>query len=106
VPLCGEPGIGKTRTAAEVAQAAFDEGAIVLYGRCDEEVSAPYQPFAEALDWYSSHVADPVLGRHAGELSRLQPLLRVAGQGIAGAGVVGSAIRGVPAVRGDPVLAG
>jgi class 3 adenylate cyclase len=75
VLLCGEPGIGKTRTAAEVAQAAFADGAIVLYGRCDEEVGAPYQPFAEALDWYTSHVAEPVLGRHPGELIRLQPLL-------------------------------
>ena len=75
VLLCGEPGVGKTRTAAEVAQAAFDEGAIALYGRCDEEVGVPYQPFAEALEWYTGHVGQPVLGRHPGELSRLQPLL-------------------------------
>jgi hypothetical protein len=75
VLLCGEPGIGKTRTAAEVAQAAFAESAIVLYGRCDEEVGAPYQPFAEALDWYTTHAAEPILGRHPGELIRLQPLL-------------------------------
>ena len=71
VLLCGEPGIGKTRTAAEVAQAAFDEGAIALYGRCDEEIGVPYQPFAEALNWYTDHVAQPVLGRHPGELRRL-----------------------------------
>jgi predicted ATPase len=81
VLLCGEPGIGKTRTAAEVAKAAFDEGAIALYGRCDEEIRVPYQPFAEALDWYTGHVDQPVLGRHPGELIRLQPLLgsRLAG---------------------------
>ena len=81
VVLCGEPGIGKTRTAAEVAKAAFDEGAIALYGRCDEEIGVPYQPFAEALDWYTGHVDQPVLGRHPGELIRLQPLLgsRLAG---------------------------
>jgi class 3 adenylate cyclase len=81
VLLCGEPGIGKTRTAAEVAQAAFDEGAIALYGRCDEEVGVPYQPFAEALDWYTGHISQPVLGRYPGELTRLQPLLgsRLAG---------------------------
>jgi class 3 adenylate cyclase len=83
VLLCGEPGIGKTRTAAEVAQVAFAEGAIVLYGRCDEEVGAPYQPFAEALDWYTSHVGEPVLGRHPGELSRLQPLLGARVKGLA-----------------------
>ena len=76
VLLCGEPGIGKTRTAAEVAQAAFDEGAVALYGRCDEEIGVPYQPFAEALDWYTGHVGQPVLGRHPAELIRLQPLLR------------------------------
>jgi class 3 adenylate cyclase/tetratricopeptide (TPR) repeat protein len=81
VLLCGEPGVGKTRTAAEVAQAAFAEGAIVLYGRCDEEIRVPYQPFAEALDWYTTHAAQPVLGRYPGELIRLQPLLgaRLAG---------------------------
>ena len=75
VLLCGEPGIGKTRTAAEVAQAAFDEGAVALYGRCDEDLGVPYQPFAEALDWYTTHAAAPILGRHPGELIRLQPLL-------------------------------
>ena len=81
VLLSGEPGIGKTRTAAEMAQAAFDEGAIALYGRCDEDIGVPYQPFAEALDWYTTHAAAPILGRHPGELIRLQPLLgaRLAG---------------------------
>ena len=79
VVLCGEPGIGKTRTAAEVAQAAFDEGAIALYGRCDEEIGVPYQPFAEALDWYTGHVDQPVLGRHPGELIRI-PTARSSGR--------------------------
>ena len=81
VLLCGEPGIGKTRTAAEVAQAAFDEGAVALYGRCDEDIGVPYQPFAEALAWYTTHTAAPRLGQHPGELIRLQPLLgsRLAG---------------------------
>lgn len=75
VLLAGEPGVGKTRTAAEVARAAHDDGAVVLYGRCDEDVAVPYQPFVEALDWYTTHAADPFLGRHPGELSRLAPLL-------------------------------
>ncbi|HJW62292.1 MAG TPA: AAA family ATPase, partial [Actinomycetes bacterium] len=81
VVLCGEPGIGKTRTAAEVAQTAFDEGAIALYGRCDEDIGVPYQPFAEALEWYTGRAGQPVLGRYPGELVRLQPLLgsRLAG---------------------------
>src|SRR5919201_1385497 len=38
-------------------------------------MGAPSQPFAEALDWYASHAGEPVLGRHPGELIRLQPLL-------------------------------
>ena len=84
VLLRGEPGIGKTRTAAEVARAAFEKGAVVLYGRCDEDTGAPYQPFAEALDWYTDHVANPILGRHPGELTRLQPVL-------------GARIKGLPA---------
>src|SRR5689334_6562369 len=47
--LCGDPGIGKTRLAAEFAGAAYRAGAIVLAGRCDREQIVPYQPFAEAL---------------------------------------------------------
>jgi DNA-binding SARP family transcriptional activator len=47
--LSGEPGIGKTRTAAELARAVHAAGRLVLYGRADEEAIAPYQPFAEAL---------------------------------------------------------
>jgi class 3 adenylate cyclase len=86
VLLRGEPGIGKTRTAAEVARAAFEKGGIVLYGRCDEDTGASYQPFAEALDWYTDHVAHPVLGRHPGELSRLQPLLGARIKGLSALG--------------------
>ncbi|GAC1597917.1 MAG: hypothetical protein NVS3B21_22970 [Acidimicrobiales bacterium] len=81
--LSGEPGVGKTRTAAEVAKAAFDEGALVLFGRCDEGIGVPYQPFAEALEWYVSHGHHPVLGRHPGELIRLQPLLTAPLDGLA-----------------------
>src|SRR3954471_9643712 len=38
----GEPGIGKTRLLAELADGA-------RYGRCYEESLTPYQPFVEAL---------------------------------------------------------
>ncbi len=47
--IAGEPGIGKTRLAAELASAAAEAGAIVLFGRSDEDLSAPFQPFAQAL---------------------------------------------------------
>ncbi|MDX6520205.1 MAG: hypothetical protein QOF08_810, partial [Gaiellales bacterium] len=49
VLIAGEPGVGKTRLAGEWSQQAYQLDAIVLYGRCDEDLGAPYQPFAEAL---------------------------------------------------------
>jgi class 3 adenylate cyclase/tetratricopeptide (TPR) repeat protein len=73
--LSGEPGIGKTRTAAELARRAHAAGAVVLYGCCDEELGVPFQPFVEALDFYSTHHRSPRLGRLAGELTRLCPEL-------------------------------
>ncbi|HAM02265.1 MAG TPA: hypothetical protein DCQ30_08590 [Acidimicrobiaceae bacterium] len=73
--LAGEPGIGKTRTAAEVAHRAHAGGAVVLYGRSDEDLGAPYQPFMEALDFYTDNAGDPVLGRLPAELARLLPEL-------------------------------
>ena len=47
--IAGEPGVGKTRLAGEWSRRAYEQGAVVLYGRCDEDLGAPYQPFAEAL---------------------------------------------------------
>lgn len=74
--LAGEPGIGKTRIAGEVARAAHDRGALVLFGRCDEELAMPYQPFVEALEFYVSEAGSGArLGRLAGELVRLVPRL-------------------------------
>jgi tetratricopeptide (TPR) repeat protein len=73
--LGGEPGIGKTRLAAELARSLQTEGAVVLAGRCDEDLGVPYQPFVEALRHYVSHAPEPCLGRHGGELARLVPEL-------------------------------
>ena len=53
VLLAGEPGIGKTRLALEFARSAHEDGATVLFGRCDEEALLPYQPFVEALRFYA-----------------------------------------------------
>jgi class 3 adenylate cyclase len=76
VLLGGEPGIGKTRLAAELAARVHDEGGTVLAGRCDEDMGVPYQPFVEALRHYVAHAPAPIrLGRHAGELARLVPEL-------------------------------
>src|SRR5215207_3077186 len=55
VALAGEPGIGETRLAARVAARAHADGAVVLYGRADEESVSPYQPFVEALRQYAAH---------------------------------------------------
>ncbi|OBF33615.1 hypothetical protein A5724_18815 [Mycobacterium sp. ACS1612] len=49
VLIAGEPGVGKTRLAGEWSRLAYNQNAVVLYGRCDEDLGAPYQPFAEAL---------------------------------------------------------
>ena len=77
--LSGEPGVGKTRLAAELARAAHDDGGIVLYGRCDEELGVPYQPFVEALRPFVAACAPEDLAEHAapygGDLARLVPQL-------------------------------
>jgi class 3 adenylate cyclase len=70
----GEPGVGKTRLCSEVARTVHDEGAVVLAGRCDEDLGVPYQPFVEALRHHVGAVdGPPALGALAGELVRLVP---------------------------------
>jgi class 3 adenylate cyclase len=71
--LAGEPGIGKTRLAVELAGVVRESGAVVLAGRCDEDLGVPYQPFVEALRHYVTHAEGRRLGRYAGELTRLLP---------------------------------
>jgi tetratricopeptide (TPR) repeat protein len=61
VVLEGEPGIGKTRLAVELAQRAAGSGAVTLYGRCDEEPTCSYQPFVEALHAYVAACPPEVL---------------------------------------------
>ncbi|MGH8975082.1 MAG: ATP-binding protein, partial [Acidimicrobiia bacterium] len=77
--VAGEAGIGKTRLMAEMAQAVHPEGAVVLYGRCEEEMGLPYQPFAEALGRYVAACPAPdlrdQLGPLGGEVTRLVPTL-------------------------------
>jgi DNA-binding SARP family transcriptional activator len=71
----GDPGIGKTRLVAEVARAVDAHGALVLWGRCDEDPVAPFQPFAEALGRYFQSVSADRISRmpdwQLTELSRL-----------------------------------
>jgi DNA-binding SARP family transcriptional activator len=73
----GEVGVGKTRLAAELARRLHPEGALVLAGRCDEDMGVPFQPFVEALRHFVAEDPEPArrLGRNAGELTRLVPEL-------------------------------
>jgi class 3 adenylate cyclase len=74
VLISGEPGIGKTRLATEAALVARHQGALVLGGRCDEELVVPYQPFAEAVRFQADlDVPTDWLGPLAGELARFAP---------------------------------
>ncbi len=86
VLVSGEPGIGKTRLVSEFARDCYDGGALVLAGRCDEDLGVPYQPFVDALRHFASHVqeADLVdgLGRLGPELQRLAPDLRELAPGL------------------------
>ena len=78
--LTGDPGIGKTRTAEQLATYARVRGARVHWGRCHEADGAPsYWPWSEAI---RSHVrdADPVglrwqLGSRAAEVAQIVPEL-------------------------------
>ena len=79
VLLSGEPGIGKTRLASHFAHGAYEQGATVLHGGCEEDLGAPYQPWIEALGHLVAHVEKGVLEAHVqrdgGELLRLVPRL-------------------------------
>lgn len=53
VMLVGEPGIGKTRTAEELASVASQRGVEVLWGRCPEDPGAPpFWPWAQIVRAY------------------------------------------------------
>ena len=75
--LAGEPGIGKTRLSSELAVTAHGRGALTLYGRCDEELGLPYQPWVEAIGYLLEEAGDDLLEEavrlHGPELSLLVP---------------------------------
>jgi class 3 adenylate cyclase/tetratricopeptide (TPR) repeat protein len=77
--VSGEAGLGKTTLVAEAARSAFDKGACVLFGHCEEDLATPYQLFAEALGHYVTHATEDQLlahvGEHGSELTRLVPAL-------------------------------
>jgi predicted ATPase len=80
VMLTGEPGIGKTRTAEQLATHARNGGAEVLWGASYEERGAPpYWPWLQiARGWGDANDFGDVrerLGANAAELARLIPEL-------------------------------
>ncbi|HZQ86716.1 MAG TPA: BTAD domain-containing putative transcriptional regulator [Acidimicrobiales bacterium] len=66
VLIAGEPGIGKTTLAVQLAAAAGEQGAIALFGRCDEESLVPFQPFVEAVAHYLESTPVEELRRQLG----------------------------------------
>ena len=79
VLISGEPGIGKTALSSGFARDAFEGGAVVLYGRCDEDLGIPYQPWAEAITHLVACAPGDLLAAHVeargGELAGLVPEL-------------------------------
>lgn len=82
----GSAGIGKSRLVAEFGSSVHQEGAQILFGRCDEVPLVPYQPFVEAFGEQVQRSADETFLRRVGpwgselfellpELGRLMPWL-------------------------------
>jgi hypothetical protein len=79
--LVGEPGIGKTRTAQEVATYAAIRGARVLVGRCYEVEGAPaYWPWVQAARGYiedrDARQVAREMGAGAADIARVMSELR------------------------------
>ncbi|MHC4428982.1 MAG: BTAD domain-containing putative transcriptional regulator, partial [Planctomycetota bacterium] len=63
--VAGEAGIGKTRLASEVGSLFHREGVSVLYGRCEEDLSTPYQPWVDVFEHLVRHAPERFVQRHA-----------------------------------------
>lgn len=87
--VTGEPGIGKTRLVGELAVSASRDGALIGYGRCDEETAQPYGAFTEMLGHVIGAVPTAALERH------------VAQHGVQAAAIAPALLVRVP-VQGDP----
>jgi DNA-binding winged helix-turn-helix (wHTH) protein len=80
--ISGEPGIGKTRLADELAVLADAKGMALLVGHCSERDEAvAYLPFVEILENFIDRASTPealrtALGEQGPELARLLPRLK------------------------------
>ena len=88
VMIAGEPGIGKTRTAQELAGLAIADGAKVLWGRCyDREGAPPFWPWLQQFGTYVDETGPERLlqemGPGASDISDILPefLLKIEGLG-------------------------
>jgi len=79
--VAGEPGIGKTRLAEELALRAAARGAVVLWGRCWEGAGAPaFWPWVQVIRGMVQ-AEDPASLRHdlgagAADIAQLVPAVR------------------------------
>ena len=82
----GEPGIGKTTLAREVARAAVGDHSVVLTGRCDEHVAVPYRPFVEAITDHlraiGGHAASELLEERWPSVVQVIPSLKALRPGV------------------------
>ena len=79
--IAGEPGIGKSRMADELAARARERGAQVVWGRCWEAGGAPaYWPWVQSLRSLIRHLnADELraqMGAGAIDIAQLLPEVR------------------------------
>lgn len=75
--ITGEPGIGKTRLADELAQRAAENDGTVFWGRCWEAGGAPaFWPWTQVLRELVRSRTDSELGGQTSELAQLLPELR------------------------------
>jgi DNA-binding SARP family transcriptional activator len=85
--VAGEPGIGKTRLARELAMDAAEDGAVVLHGSTDEELLVLHQPLVTALAHYLEVASPAELERRvaprAADLAPVTPALPAPADGAA-----------------------
>jgi DNA-binding winged helix-turn-helix (wHTH) protein/predicted ATPase len=79
--VSGEPGIGKSRLAAEIAAMTETKGIAVLLGHCSEEKEVPFLPFVEMLEKVVDRAREPEklreqFAEEGSELARLVPKLK------------------------------